>query len=76
MEKKMLEKYLKGFQGRREIVFLVADPKRRLVYQVEEVFAITDAGVPVLCVQIGGERNMDEDEQTACEEDESAVAKV
>ena len=46
------------------------NPRKRKLYEVERVDFITDMEQPVFCVTVGEAKDMDEEMETACEEDE------
>lgn len=65
-----LIEYLEQFDNESEPIILVANPKRRLKYKVEELYMITDCAKPVLCATVGEATDMDAKEKEAVEQDE------
>lgn len=65
-----LIEYLEQFSGESKPIILVANPKRRLKYKVEELYMITDCAEPVLCATVGEVTDMDAKEKEAVEQDE------
>ena len=72
MENRELKEYLAEFADNAQMSIIIANPKKRKMYILEELFMIKDEkiGQPVLCIQIAEERDMDEDERKAAEQDE------
>ena len=70
MTNKELKEYLDTFQNKSEVVFILANPQKRKLYEISNKFVITDAGQPVFCIEVGDEKPMDEEMIAACEEDE------
>ena len=72
MENRELKEYLAEFADNAQMSIIIANPKKRKVYILEELFMIKDEkiGQPVLCIQIAEEREMKEDEIKAAEEEE------
>ena len=65
-----LKEYLNTFSDDANVVLLLANPRKRKLYEVERVDFITDMEQPVFCVTVGEAKDMDEDMVKACEEDE------
>ncbi len=65
-----LKEYLNTFPDDVPVSVILANPKARKVYDVEDVQGITDIGQPVFCITVGQARDMDAEEIAACEEDE------
>ncbi len=65
-----LKEYLNTFSDDVPVSVILANPKARKVYDVEDVQGITDIGQPVFCITVGQARDMDAEEIAACEEDE------
>lgn len=61
-----LIEYLKGFDAESEIAIIAANPKARKKY-TGSAFVITDMGIPVLCLDISTESDLDEKEKAAAE---------
>lgn len=74
MNNKELIEYLQQFPDDAEPSFIVANPKARLFYKPVKVMGITDAEIPVFCIEVGPAQNMDEEMVKAREEDEAQSA--
>ena len=48
--------------------FILANPRKRKVYECIKVMVITDFSQPVFCIDVGNARDMDEEEKAVCEE--------
>ena len=70
MKNSELKEYLNTFSDDANVVLLLANPRKRKLYEVERVDFITDMGQPVFCVTVGEAKDMDSDMIAACEEDE------
>ena len=70
MKNSELKEYLNTFSDDANVVLLLANPRKRKLYEVERVDFITDMEQPVFCVTVGEAKDMDTDMVTACEEDE------
>ena len=68
-----LQEYLKGFDGERTVAILIADPKKRVRYKIENAFALTDFDAPVFCLELGREIAFDAEETALAEECEREV---
>ena len=76
MTNKELKEYLDTFPDKAEVVFILANPQKRKLYEISNEFVITDAGQPVFCIEIGVEKPMDEEMVKACEEDEQLADNI
>lgn len=65
-----LKEYLNIFPDDANVVMLLANPRKRKLYEVERAEFITDMEQPVFCVTVGEAKDMDADMVTACEKDE------
>ena len=71
MNAKELIDYLQEFEPDAEMGIMVANPPGRMRYKVDGFFCPTDAGIPVLCIEVGGGIPFDEEEKKAAEADEN-----
>lgn len=62
-----LIEYFSGFPKDAELRTLIASPKDRAFFEPLNICALTDAGVPVLCIEVGNVEPMDEEMVKACE---------
>ena len=51
-----------------EISLILANPRERKLYDVENAFGITDAPNPIFCIDVGNESDMDAELVAVCEE--------
>ena len=70
LKAKELIEYLEMFPGEEAVRILAANPKERVFFEIESIGCITDAGVPVLCIEVEKAVPMDEEMVKACEEAE------
>ena len=70
MKNSELKEYLNTFPDDADISLILANPRKRKLYEVERVDFITDMGQPVFCVTVGEAKDMDADMVAVCEEDE------
>lgn len=68
MKNSELKEYLNTFSDDANVVMLLANPRKRKLYEVERVDFITDIEQPVFCVTVGEAKDMDADMVAACEE--------
>lgn len=71
-----LIEYFNMFPKDVELRTLVANPKERVFFEALNISAITDAGVPVICIEVGDAVPMDEEMIEACAEAEKALAEM
>ena len=65
-----LKEYLNKFPDDADISVILANPRKRKLYELNGVMSIADLGQPVFCIDVGEESDMDEEMIAACEEDE------
>ena len=70
MKNRDLKEYLNTFPGDAPISFILANPRERKLYEVMEVFGVTDAPNPTFCIDVGQVSDMDAEIVATCEEDE------
>lgn len=70
MKNSELKEYLNMFSDDADISIILANPRKRKLYEVERVYFITDMEQPVFCVTVGEAKDMDSEMVDACEEDE------
>ena len=70
MKNSELKKYLNGFPDDAPISVILANPRKRKLYEVKDILYIADMGQPVFCIEVGKEVDMDAEEIAACEESE------
>ena len=70
MTNRELKEYLDRFPDDAEVSFLLANPKKRKLYEIVNKGVITDLEYPVFFIEVGNETDMDDELIAACEEDE------
>ena len=73
MTNKELKEYLNTFPDDAPVSFILANPRKRKLYENANTFVITDQGQPVFCIEVGEEKDMDAEMVAACEADEKAA---
>lgn len=73
MTNKELKEYLNTFPDDAEISLILANPRERNLYEVENAFGITDAPNPTFCIDVGKMSDMDAELVAVSEEDERDV---
>ena len=68
MKNSELKEYLNIFPDDANVVMLLANPRKRKLYEVDRVDFITDMEQPVFCVTVGDAKDMDSDMVAVCEE--------
>lgn len=68
MKNSELKEYLNTFPDDAPVSVILANPRKRKFYEVEDVMCITDQGQPVFCIDVGEEKDMDAEMVEACEE--------
>ena len=63
-----LKEYLNTFPDDAPISIILANPRKRKLYSLENILYITDQGRPVFCIDVGAEKDMDAEAVTTCEE--------
>lgn len=71
MKSKELINYLQTFEPDAKIGIMVANPPGRMRHKVDGFFCLTDAGFPVLCIEVGDGIPFDEEEKKTAEADEN-----
>ena len=73
MTNKELKEYLNTFPDDAPVSFILANPRKRKLYENTNTFGITDQGQPVFCIEVGEEKEMDAEMVADCEADEKAA---
>ncbi len=76
MKNSELKEYLKRFPDNAPVSLILANPRKRKLYEVENILYVTDQGQPIFCIDVGEERDMDAEMVAACEEDEHRVDNI
>lgn len=70
MKNSELKEYINTFPDDADVSLILANPRKRKLYECVDVIFITDQGQPIFCIDVGQESDMDEELVAACEEDE------
>ena len=70
MKNSELQDYLSTFPDDADVSYLLANPRKRKLYECVDVFGVIDAPNPLFCIDVGEEKDMDAEMVAACEEDE------
>lgn len=70
MKNSELKEYLKRFPNNVPVSLILANPRKRKLYEVENILYVTDQDQPIFCIDVGEESDMDAEMVAACEEDE------
>ena len=70
MKNSELQDYLSTFPDDVDVSYLLANPRKRKLYECVDVFGVIDAPNPIFCIDVGEEKDMDAEMVAACEEDE------
>ena len=54
-----LKEYLNAFPDDAPVSVILANPRKRKLYSLENIFYFTDQGQPVFCIDIEAEKDMD-----------------
>ena len=63
-----LKEYLNTFPDDAPISVIIANPRKRKLYSLENILYIANQGQPAFCIDVGVEKDMDAELVTACEE--------
>lgn len=73
MTNKELKEYLNTFPDDAPVSVILANPRKRKLYENVNTFGVTDQGQPMFCIEVGEEKDMDAEMVAACEEDEKSA---
>lgn len=76
MKNSELKEYLNKFPDDASVGFILANPRRRKLYEIENILYVTDQEKPIFCINVGEERDMDTEMAVACEEDERSAENI
>lgn len=66
-----LKEYLNGFPDDASLSVILANPKKRKLYEINKIYIASDFEHPVFIIDVGKESDMDAEMVKACEEDEN-----
>lgn len=70
MKNSELKEYLNTFPDDAQVSVILANPRKRKLYECVDAFGVTGEGQPIFCIDVGEEKDMDAEMVAACEEDE------
>ena len=73
MKNSELKEYLNTFQDDAPVSVIIANPRKRKLYECVDAFGVTGECQPIFCIDIGEEKDMDAEMVAACEEDEKSA---
>lgn len=73
MTNKELKEYLNTFPDDAPVSVILANLRKRKLYENVNTFGVTDQGHPMFCIEVGEEKDMDAGMVAACEEDEKSA---
>lgn len=68
MKNSELKEYLNTFPDDSDVSLILANPRKRKLYECVDVLLVSDIGQPVFCIDVGNESEMDAEEKEVCEE--------
>lgn len=71
-----LKEYLNTFPNDASISVILANPKKRKLYEINKIYIGSDFGHPAFFIDVGKESDMDEEMVKACEEDENVAGQM
>lgn len=66
-----LKEYLNRFPDDASLSVILANPKKRKLYEINKIYICADFERPVFIIDVGKESDMDAEMVKACEEDEN-----
>lgn len=66
-----LKEYINGFPDDASLSVILANPKKRKLYEINKIYIASDFEHPVFIIDVGKESDMDAEMVKACEEDEN-----
>jgi hypothetical protein len=76
LSNKELQEYLNRFPDDAPVSVILANPKKRKLYEINKIYIGSDFGQPVFFIDVGKESDMDEKMVQACEEDENVEGQM
>lgn len=68
MKNSELKEYVNSFPDDASVSVILANPRKRKLYSVENILVVADQAQPIFCIDVGEETNMDAEFVAACEE--------
>lgn len=63
-----LKEYLNTFPDDAPVSVILANPRKRKLYECVDAFGVTGEGQPIFCIDVGEAKDMDDEMVAACEE--------
>lgn len=76
MKNSELKEYLNTFPDDAPVSVILANPRKRKLYECVDAFGVTGEGQPIFCIDVGEEKDMDAEMVAACEDDERDAEKL
>ena len=70
MKNSELKEYLNTFPDDAPVSVILANPRKRKLYELVDAFGVTGEWQPIFCIDVGEEKDMDDEMVAACEGDE------
>lgn len=71
-----LKEYINGFPDDASLSVILANPKKRKLYEINKIYIASDFEHPVFIIDVGKESDMDAEMVKACEEDENVEGQM
>lgn len=68
MKNSELKEYLNTFPDDAPVSVILANPRKRKLYECVDAFGVTGEGQPIFCIDVGEAKDMDDEMVAACEE--------
>ena len=68
MKNSELKEYLNTFPDDAQVSVILANPRKRKLYECVDAFGVTGEGHPIFCIDVGEAKDMDAEMVNACEE--------
>ena len=68
MKNSELKEYVNSFPDNAPVSIILANPRKRKLYKLNNVMFVTDQGQPLILIEVGEETDMDAELVEACEE--------
>ena len=76
MKNSELKEYLNTFPDDAQVSVILANPRKRKLYECVDAFGVTGEGQPIFCIDVGEEKDMDAEMMNACEECEQDAENI
>lgn len=68
MKNSELKEYLNTFPDDAPVSVILANPRKRKLYECVDAFGVTGEGQPIFCIDVGEAKDIDDEMVAACEE--------